>query len=75
LAFPFGWGLGVLIAPPITYLITGGWDFGQLPAMTVPIGIVASLIFAILPTITIRTRLAVLFFGSVAFFVVGWITG
>jgi hypothetical protein len=36
-AFPFGWGLGVFVA----YLVAGK-NFGQLPVLTVPLGIAAS---------------------------------
>src|SRR5207247_3335998 len=43
-AFPFGWDLGVVAA----YLLAGS-DFGQLPALTVPLGIAAAIIFALLP--------------------------
>lgn len=41
-AIPFGCVLGVLIAR-----VVAGRDFGQLPLMTVPIGIGASIAFAI----------------------------
>jgi len=41
-AFPFGWGLGVTSA----YLIAGH-DFGQLPALTVPLSIVGDLPHAV----------------------------
>jgi hypothetical protein len=54
-AFPFGWGLGVLAA----YLIAGR-DFGQLPALTVPLGIVAALVFALSPWLSAGKRLAII---------------
>lgn len=60
MALPFGWGLGVLVA----YLIAGS-DFGQLPAATVPLGIVAALVFALCPSIKASTRLATMVAGSV----------
>jgi hypothetical protein len=41
-AIPIGWVLGVAIAR-----VVAGRDFGQLPLMTVPIGIAASIAFAI----------------------------
>jgi hypothetical protein len=47
-----------------------GPDFGQLPALTVGIGIIASIIFALWSPIPLDTRLRVLFFGSIAFIVI-----
>jgi hypothetical protein len=46
-AFPFGWGLGVTAA----YLLAGS-DFGQLPALTVPVGIIAAIVFALMPLLS-----------------------
>lgn len=60
LAFPFGWCLGALIA-----LIIAGPDFGQLPALTVGLGILGSIVFAVWPSIKVDTRLRILFFGSI----------
>jgi hypothetical protein len=68
LTLPFGWGLGLLVA----YLIAGK-NFGQLPAATVPLGIVAALVFAFWPTVKASTRLAVMFGGSVAFILFAWL--
>jgi hypothetical protein len=68
LAFPFGWGLGVCVA----YLVSGK-DFGQLPILTVPVCLVASVAFAVIPVVKIKTRLAVLIFGIVAFVLIGWL--
>jgi hypothetical protein len=62
MAFPFGWGIGVLVA----YLIAGS-NFGQLPAATVPIGIVAAMVFALLPFLKPSTRLAVMLVGTAMF--------
>ncbi|MBV8934856.1 MAG: hypothetical protein JO320_09640 [Alphaproteobacteria bacterium] len=58
-ALPFGWGLGLTAA----YLIAGH-DFGQLPALTVPLGIVAAIAFALSPLLTPGKRLAILVIGS-----------
>lgn len=63
MALPFGWGLGVFLA----YVLAGS-SFGQLPAVTVPLGIVASLVFALWPSLTPRTRLTVLVAGTILFF-------
>jgi hypothetical protein len=58
-AFPFGWGLGVLAA----YLIAGP-NLGQLPLMTVPVAIVASIVFATIPFLSAWTRLAIMIVGT-----------
>ncbi|MFM8981581.1 MAG: hypothetical protein ACKOLA_01505 [Spartobacteria bacterium] len=65
LALPFGWGLVVCVA----YLVAGK-DFGQLPVLTVPLSLIASVLFALLPVINIKTCLAVLIVGIVAFLVI-----
>jgi len=70
LALPFGWGLGVLAA----YLIAGK-NFGQLPAATVPAGIIAALVFALWPSFQPRTRLVVMAAGTAVFLLLGWLTG
>lgn len=68
MALPFGWGLGVFAA----YVLAGG-NFGQLPAATVPIGIIAAVAFAFWSRITPITRLKVTFGGTVAFALIGWL--
>ena len=68
-ALPFGWGLGLVAA----YMIAGK-DFGQLPALTVPIGLLAALVFALWPSVKPRTRLTVLFVGAVVFIVFAQLT-
>ena len=65
-ALPFGWGLGVVVA----YLVAGP-NFGQLPILTVPIGLIVSIAFALLPILTAGTRLAILVVGAAAFIVLG----
>jgi len=62
MAFPFGWGLGVLVA----YFMAGS-NFGQLPAATIPIAIVAAIVFALWPSLKPSTRLAVLLVGTATF--------
>ncbi|MGH8504657.1 MAG: hypothetical protein ACRETM_01675 [Stenotrophobium sp.] len=54
-ALPCGWGLGIVAATCMA-----GSDFGQLPAVTVPLGIVAALVFALSPILTAKKRLTVL---------------
>ena len=61
-AVPFGWGLGAVLA----YLVAGK-SMGQLPLATVPLGVIAAIVFAALPSIKPSTRLRVTFFGTLAF--------
>lgn len=68
LALPFGWGLGVLLA----YVIAGK-NFGQLPVATVPVCLIATLVFAFWPSIKPSTRLKIMLGGSVVFIVLGWL--
>ena len=63
-ALPFGWGVGLLVA---RVLMRG--DIGQMPALTIPITIVAGLIFALVPLVSARTRLNTLLVGAVLGFV------
>jgi hypothetical protein len=62
LALPFGWGLGVVLA----YAIAGS-DFGQLPAGTVPLAIVASIVFALSPKLSPKTRFIIMATGTAGF--------
>lgn len=64
MAFPFGWFLGLFIA-----LLIAGTNFGQTPVFTVPLGILAALIFAFAPVCEARTRLKIMLIGTPAFFV------
>jgi hypothetical protein len=68
LALPFGWGLGLLAA----YLIAGK-NFGQLPAGTVPLGIIAAVVFALWSSIKLTTRFTVMLVGSAAFILFAWL--
>ena len=58
-AFPFGWGLGVMVA----YLLAGP-NFGQLPALTVPLGIIAAIVFALSPLLSVGRRLLIMVAGT-----------
>jgi hypothetical protein len=60
LVLPFGWMVGVVAA----IVLTGG-AIGQLPMMTVPLGILGAGIFAVLPMVPVNTRLSVMAFGTV----------
>jgi len=68
MALPFGWGLGLVAA----YLIAEK-NFGQLPAATVPLGILAALAFALWPSLRPSTRLKVTLGGSAAFILLAWL--
>jgi len=69
-AIPFGWGVGVAAAYAIA-----GQDIGQLPAATVPIGILASMVFAIWPTVKAKMRFQILSLGALAFILLAWLLG
>jgi len=66
LALPAGWGLGVLLA----YAIAGR-NFGQLPALTVPLGMAAALIFALWPSLPPSIRFKVMLCACGMFIVLG----
>jgi len=68
MALPFGWGLGLLVA-----YIVAGRNFGQLPAATVPLGLLAALAFALWPSFSPSTRLKVTFLGGAAFILFAWL--
>jgi hypothetical protein len=70
MAVPFGWGMGVLAA----YLLAGS-NFGQLPAATVPLGILGSIAFALMPRFKPGTRLAVMTGGTVVFILIARFVG
>jgi hypothetical protein len=69
LAFPCGWGLGVTAA----YLVAGA-DFGQLPAFTVPVGILVALVFAVVPVLALERRVQALGVGTVLFVLLAMVT-
>jgi hypothetical protein len=68
LALPFGWGLGMLAA----YVIAGP-DFGQLPVGTIPIALIGSIVFAVQPSISAKTRFTVMAAGTAVFVFLAWI--
>jgi hypothetical protein len=69
-ALPFGWGLGVLVA----YAVTAG-RIGQLPALTVPLAIIGSIVFALSPWLSPGMRLTILAVGTGVFLVLGSVLG
>ena len=68
LAFPFGWGLGLVLA-----VLIAGREFGQLPAATIPLGLLGGLGLAFWPTIKPVTRLKLLTVGTFVFLVFAWL--
>lgn len=62
MALPFGWGLGVVAA----YAIAGR-NIGQLPALTVPVSIIAALIFAFSSILDAPKRLGIMAVGTALF--------
>jgi hypothetical protein len=65
----FGWGLGVTAA----YLLAGS-DFGQLPALTVPVAIITVIVLALLPLLSARKRLLIMVAGTGFFILLGPLT-
>ena len=64
-AVPCGWAVGVIVA-----LAWGGPNFGQLPLFTVPVGIIASVLFALFPVPAPWIRLTIML-AIVAAFTLG----
>ncbi len=63
-AFPFAWATGVLIAR-----LVAGPEFGVLPALTIPITLVAAIIFAFSSGVAPTTRRNMLVGGAVVSFI------
>jgi hypothetical protein len=64
-AIPCGWLLGVGAAELLL-----GRDFGVFPVITIPLGLIAAVTFALMSRINPGVRLAVLAAGSVVLFLV-----
>ena len=62
-AIPCGWLLGVGAAEVVL-----GRDFGVFPVITIPLGLIAAVTFALMSRINPSLRLAVLAGGSVVLF-------
>ena len=69
-ALPFGWGFGVFVA----YMVTAG-RIGQLPALTVPLAIIGSIVFALSSLLAPWVRLTILLVGTGVFLVLGSVIG
>ena len=64
-AIPCGWLLGVGAAEVVL-----GRDFGVFPVITIPLGLIAAVTFALMSRINPSLRLAVLAGGSVVLFLI-----
>lgn len=64
MALPFGWGLGVVL-PELAI----GRDVGVLPALTIPFGVIGSVVFALSSIATPLMRLSILATGTVLFLI------
>jgi hypothetical protein len=53
--------------------VLAGRDFGQLPILTVPLGLVGAIVFAVTPLTPARRRLMILLAGDAIFFVLAWL--
>jgi hypothetical protein len=51
--------------------LVAGKNFGQLPALTVPLGIIASIAFALARSLSPGTRLTIMAAGTVVFLLLG----
>ena len=65
-AFPFGYMAGLIAA----FVLAGGPNIGQGPLLTVPLGLLAAMLFASVPLLAARTRFAILLVGAIALFLV-----
>jgi hypothetical protein len=61
-ALPCGYGSGVVAA----YLLAGGPDIGRAPLLTVPLALLVTAIFAVLPFAEAQTRFVILSVGAIA---------
>ena len=62
MAVPFGWALGVTFAGLVV-----GRDVGVLPALTIPVAVIGSIVFALSSAVTPPIRLLVLTAGTILF--------
>lgn len=64
-ALPFGWAIGLVGAR----IVMQG-DPQQLPAVTIPVAILAGIVLALVPLVSARARLVILLSGAALGFVV-----
>ena len=61
-ALPCGYCFGVVAA----FLIAGGPNIGQAPLLTVPVGMLVAVLFALLPFVGAQTRFMTMVVGAIA---------
>lgn len=61
-ALPCGYCFGVVAA----FVLAGGPDVGQAPLVTVPLGLLAAIAFALLPFLGAQTRFMTMVVGAIA---------
>ena len=61
-ALPCGYCFGVVAA----FLMAGGPNIGQAPLLTVPLGMLVAILFAILPLVGAQTRFLTMVVGAIA---------
>ena len=64
---PFGYFAGLLAA----FLLAGGPDIGQGPLLTVPLDLLAAIVFASVPLLAARTRFTIMIAGAIVSVVLG----
>jgi hypothetical protein len=61
-ALPCGYCFGVVAA----FLLAGGPNVGQVPLLTVPLGMLLATLFALLPFVGAQTRFMTMVVGAIA---------
>jgi hypothetical protein len=61
-ALPCGYGSGVVAA----YLLSGGPDIGRAPLLTVPLALLVTTVFGLLPFLPAETRFMITGVGAIA---------
>jgi hypothetical protein len=61
-ALPCGYGSGVVAA----YLLSGGPDIGRAPLLTVPLALLVTTVFGLLPFLQAETRFMIASVGAIA---------
>jgi hypothetical protein len=61
-ALPCGYGSGVVAA----YLLSGGPDIGRAPLLTVPLALLVTTVFGLLPFLQAETRFMITGVGAIA---------
>lgn len=74
LVLPFGWMVGLFAA-----IVLSGGAVGQLPMLTIPIAILGSIVFAVLPLLPVGQRLGIMSLGTAGLYLAStagmWLAG